>query len=234
MDRWMPTITIDKDRLCAQLWQIGFQGPASDKAVPRHLPVQQILWQLIQAKDAGLLSGFVALIAYCATHQISIDLETLIGEHPSKPEERRSMSQMLLASLLILKALNHDLPSDLKGLQAPLQMAHGDLLSQPTIQLANGLILNTKDLQQAIAAYLNPATVQPLACSDPNRPTPLDQHLKRLFAPKQIDLIHKKLNNQPMTKTEREYFSRVVRKRLEALADREMYDMARLLIFGAR
>jgi hypothetical protein len=62
-----------------------------------------------------------------------------------------------------------------------------------------------------------------------NRSASLQTHLKRLFSPKQRDLVFKKLNGESFTKTEREYYSRVVRKKLQAIADSEVgYIAARL------
>ena len=54
--------------------------------------------------------------------------------------------------------------------------------------------------------------------------------LAQMFTVRQKALLKKKLDNQPFTKTEREYFSRVVKKRLQALADDELHQMARELV----
>lgn len=51
-------------------------------------------------------------------------------------------------------------------------------------------------------------------------------YLSLFFAPKQRDLLQKKLRGEPLTKTEREYFSRVVKKKLLALADPDLHRLA--------
>jgi hypothetical protein len=51
------------------------------------------------------------------------------------------------------------------------------------------------------------------------RSAELDASLDRLFSPKQKDLVFKKLNGEAFTKTEREYYSRIVRKKLLSIAD---------------
>ena len=51
-------------------------------------------------------------------------------------------------------------------------------------------------------------------------------YLSQFFAPKQRDLVEKKLRGEPLTKTEREYFSRVVKKKLLALADPDLHRLA--------
>jgi hypothetical protein len=54
------------------------------------------------------------------------------------------------------------------------------------------------------------------------RTTELDACLDRLFSPKQKDLVFKKLNRESFTKTEREYYSRIVRKKLRAIANSQV------------
>ena len=54
----------------------------------------------------------------------------------------------------------------------------------------------------------------------------IQTYLDRLFSPKQKDLIFKKLRQETFTKTEREYYSRVVRKKLVAIAHPEIIEIA--------
>lgn len=50
--------------------------------------------------------------------------------------------------------------------------------------------------------------------------------LSLFFAPKQRDLLRKKLHGESLNKTEREYFSRVVKKKLMAIVDPDLQRMA--------
>lgn len=50
--------------------------------------------------------------------------------------------------------------------------------------------------------------------------------LSLFFAPKQRDLLRKKLRGESLNKTEREYFSRVVKKKLMALVDPDLQRIA--------
>ena len=54
--------------------------------------------------------------------------------------------------------------------------------------------------------------------------------LSQLLSPKQADLFKRKLDGLPMTKTEQEYYSRSVKKKVVALANAELHDMARKLL----
>lgn len=60
----------------------------------------------------------------------------------------------------------------------------------------------------------------------------LEYALSQVFSPKQKELFLKKLRNEKLSKTEREYFSRVVKKRVSALANQELNRLAQRLLQG--
>ena len=54
----------------------------------------------------------------------------------------------------------------------------------------------------------------------------LEYSLSQVFSPKQKELFLKKLRREKLTKTEREYFSRTVKKKVLALANTELHRLA--------
>jgi len=54
--------------------------------------------------------------------------------------------------------------------------------------------------------------------------------LSQVFSPKQKELFLKKLKREKLTKTEKEYFSRVVKKKVLALANPELHHLAQKLL----
>jgi hypothetical protein len=58
----------------------------------------------------------------------------------------------------------------------------------------------------------------------------LEYALSQLFSPKQKELFKKKLKGEPLNKTEREYFSRTVKKKVSALANPELHRLAQKLM----
>lgn len=54
--------------------------------------------------------------------------------------------------------------------------------------------------------------------------------MSRLFSPKQKELFKRKLSGLPLNKTEQEYFSRVVKKKTQALANEQLHRMAKTLL----
>jgi len=57
----------------------------------------------------------------------------------------------------------------------------------------------------------------------------LNLHLSTLFSPKQKELVFKKYNKEPLTKTEHEYYPRVVKKKIMALTNGELKRIATAL-----
>lgn len=58
----------------------------------------------------------------------------------------------------------------------------------------------------------------------------LQQALSQIFSPKQKELVLKKFRGDSLTKTEREYYSRTIRKKLAALANPELQRLAQRLL----
>jgi hypothetical protein len=54
--------------------------------------------------------------------------------------------------------------------------------------------------------------------------------MSKIFSPKQKELFKKKLDGLPLNKTEQEYYSRAVKKKVMALANVELHKMARRLL----
>jgi hypothetical protein len=57
----------------------------------------------------------------------------------------------------------------------------------------------------------------------------LEFAMSQVFSPKQKELFLKKLHNEKLNKTEREYYSRVARKKVQALANPELHNLAQKL-----
>lgn len=58
----------------------------------------------------------------------------------------------------------------------------------------------------------------------------LEYALSQVFSPKQKELFFKKLKGEKLTKTEREYYSRAVKKKVSALANPELHRLAQKII----
>lgn len=60
----------------------------------------------------------------------------------------------------------------------------------------------------------------------------LRRKMRRIFTARQAEIALKKLDGGGLTKTEAEYYSRVIRKKAAALADEELHSLAKRLVSG--
>jgi hypothetical protein len=55
-------------------------------------------------------------------------------------------------------------------------------------------------------------------------------HLKQFFTERQIEIIFKKFNQEKLTKTETEYYSRSIKKKLVAISNRRLHEKSRQIL----
>ncbi len=98
--------------------------------------------------------------------------------------------------------------------------------------MSNGMYVSMQALENTLDIYMAGSVHYHRAASRPQvpkKPIALDIMLDRLFSPKQKELIFKRRDGNSFTKTEREYYSRIVRKKLEAIASDELGELAKKL-----
>jgi hypothetical protein len=143
------------------------------------------------------------------------------------------LEKLLLISAELFDLEGIEAPQNLKKIASSLKAKYGTLLSAKMLPLSSGLSISIRAIQDTLREYI--AKTKPIIPAfersgleqEPsravlNRSADLQTYLGRLFSPKQRELVFKKLNGESFTKTEREYYSRVVRKKLMAIADSEV------------
>ncbi len=195
-----------------------------------------ILDALANAGDAGIVVRFPAILAICARRGLSLNYQALFSRYRETSPKRQNMEKLLLASAMIFNLQGLKPPKNLVEIAASLKAKYGDLLTRGKFKLSNGMHITMQDLQHSLKAY----TADRLKSQAHQDKTPrslsntLDVYLDRIFSTKQKELVFKKRDGGEFTKTEREYFSRIVRKKLEAIANEEVVRLARELIYNSR
>ena len=199
-----------------------------------------ILDALANSDDRSLVVQFPAILSICARNGISLDSHVLFSKYWESSPKKQSLEKLLLISAELFELEGIEGPRNLIKIASSLKAKYGSLISAEMLSLSSGLTIAIRDIQKALrqhaarAEQVMSAVEQNRADHHPNRSNlnrkaGLQTHLDRLFSPKQKDLVFKKLNREPFTKTEREYYSRVVKKKLEAIADSELSDIANRL-----
>lgn len=190
-----------------------------------------ILDALAGADDPSLVARFPAVLAICARNGIELNTQDLLARYWETSPKRQNLEKLLLISSWLLKHEKIQEPKNLNKITASLSGKYTDLFSGEICQLSNGLRVSTRDMQTALKQFAlgQNHTISNSRNDSPPHSAEIQSYLERLFSPKQIDLIFKKLGQKPLTKTEREYYSRVVRKKLAAIAHPEVIGIAKAL-----
>lgn len=194
----------------------------------------QLLASLVESKDVRLLEGFPIVLANCLFNRdTELDLIKVEKMLPNK-QTHRFFWQLINLSVDLFNLYGVPLVHK-KALEKV--RAHWEKATYPKHSLADGTLLKLSgqkfDPNRLKRAFLNYVVGSQLGEEKTREEKQRIQEefrqefaLSLLFSPKQKELLYKRLHGQPMTKTEREYFSRVVRKKLQALADPDLHRLA--------
>ena len=192
-----------------------------------------ILDALASSNDPALVVRFPVVLSICARNGVSLNSHALFSKYWESSPKKKNLEKLLLISGELFDLDGIEAPQNLKKIVRSLKAKYGSLQSTRLLSLSSGMTVSIKDIQNTLRDYTfkikNAASESTGATSgrEPKtdmlqRSTELDTCLNRLFSPKQKDLVFKKLNNESFSKTEREYYSRVVRKKLKAIANSQV------------
>jgi hypothetical protein len=190
-----------------------------------------ILDALAGADDSSLVARFPAVLAICAQKGIELTSQALFSRYWESSPKRQNLEKLLLVSASLFKQHHSKAPKNLEKITESFKTKYRDLFSGEIIQLSDGIQVSIKDMHKTLRMYTSDPKGAKAVSSQSGRAWSMQLYiyLDRLFSPKQKDLVFKKLNGESFTKTEREYYSRVVRKKLEAIADKELREIAEAL-----
>lgn len=194
---------------------------------------EEVLLNLLKENDSRLLEGFP--VAYDnilnSQKQLSLDVKSL------SEKEKDKLLTLLLLTYVLLKLFGEDKAKLTETENALSKVSKKwreglkdveDKFNHSDFVKVNGALLATDRLKKQFRNY-----VVHFGAKHENEPK-LDMELELLlsqfFTPKQKDLLKKRTKHEVMTKTEREYYSRVVNKRLKALANEQLYTFAQHML----
>jgi len=199
-----------------------------------------ILDALASSNDQALVIRFPAVLSICARNGVALNSHALFSKYWESSPKKQNLEKLLLISAELFDLEGIEAPKNLKKIASSLKAKYGTLLSAKMLPLSSGISISMRDIQNTLRDYTAKtkdamtAFKQGKLEQEPtrdilNRSADLQVHLRRLFSSKQKDLVFKKLNRKPFTKTEREYYSRVVRKKLASIANSEVSYIANRL-----
>lgn len=209
------------------------------------IDLQETLKSLVESNDPRLCESFPIVIYNCSMNKNEpnyCDFSSVVKSFRENKENREAFLQLLYLSLLTFKLFNEKehLASDLNKLfeKKHVLTRFRKTFDSKFVDSSNVDVGNTRlNLGRMKNIFLNF-----LIAKEENEQKTLSETLEfrknlqtelflsRLFPPKQKEIIKKKLRGEKLNRSEAQYYSRVIKKRLKAIADDEVHKLAGSLI----
>jgi hypothetical protein len=225
---------LEREQLTEQLARYGYELLKPSPSASG----EQVLARLARQDEVRLLEAFPVVLARLLHDRQALDWESKRwkpSDDFSPPEEKR-LAFLLAASFWVLtssgltkheKRLRQLLRKFKQGPQFVESL--GPLFESSETLRMDGLELSAERLKNSFRLY-HIRLFKNEQAEKKRQALQFDLLLSELFTTRQKELLRKKYLNEPMTKTEKEYFYRVLKKRLKALAHAEIHQFARRLV----
>lgn len=229
----------EKDQLMTDLARYGY---ALHQPAPAAREPEEVLSNLLKQEDPRLLEGFPVVLAHALKEKETLEWErskpkrSLVEEMPGKFKDRLALLLSLSYLLFRLFGLEKKYENRVLKLLSGLEDGEDTLknLTEPFVRSESvsgaGVTLSVERLKNSFRNYVTQAGESGKVVEEKRRVLELELLLSELFTPRQKELLNKRLAGRPFTKTEQEYFYRVVKKRLRALANEDLHRFARDLV----
>lgn len=222
-----------REDLVSNLSRFGYTLVSPETHRNKKYEALELLEELVDSDDPRLVEGFPVVLANCARQDLNLDFSALLSRQKHDSRKQHDLELLLLVSSDLLSQQGLDQPGNLESLSKTLKTKYGDLLSNDAVTLSNKVSLSTERLRNTLERYtteiVTSRTIREREKDRQRRSFQLNYYLSTLFAPKQKELVLKKYHGEPLNKTEQEYFSRNVKKKLEAMTNKDVMKIAKAL-----
>lgn len=198
------------------------------------LDVNKTLYDVLVSKEIRLLEGFPVMLIN-AMESKSFDYEKLMNKFKNTKDKLIFVNFMEL-SLAIYKF--HQLEFEWKNALLSKLTEHEkknlntflEHLKKNETFFISDYQFSSERIKNIFLNYSKKEEKNTKEIAKKQEELSLEYALSQIFPPKQKNLFKKKLKGEQMTKTEKEYFSRVIKKKIIALSNSELHHMARKIL----
>ena len=198
------------------------------------LEVNKTLAEVVKSSDTRRWEGFPVMLANAAeSYQFS---PAMVNELLKTNEKKDLFHGVMLLSGAMYSLFHLSFPwlntfyKDLsKADQAKVKKWKRVLSSNHTLQLKD-VTFDPERLKRLFELYFEEKVEKLKRRRERYEEFSLEYALSQVFSPKQRELFNKKLEGLPLTKTEREYYSRTVKKKVFALANSDLHSLSKTLL----
>ena len=192
------------------------------------------LAEVVKSKDTRLWEAFPVLLANAA-QEYSFDNDQIL-KNLIKREDHENFQNLLLLSLALYQyyhlsfVWSNQLKKQLSDQDAVrLQKFRNNIAHGDVFYVGKKRFIPDR-LFEIFNNYFKKDAEKTKQLKEKYEDLSLEYALSQLFSPKQKELFKKKLKGEPLNKTEREYYSRAVKKKVSALANPDLHRLAQKLM----
>lgn len=197
------------------------------------LDANKTLAEVVKSKDPRLWEGFPVLLANAA-QEYSFEYDRVADD--LSDDDRKIFHGLVLLSLALYQhhrlsfAWSNKLKSILSDEELNFLKEVQNALSHNDVVPVGNTFLHSYRLKMTFNNYFERDAEKAKKVKEKYEALSLEYALSQLFSPKQKELFKKKLAGEPLNKTEKEYYSRTVKKKVSALANPELHRLAQKLM----
>jgi len=221
---------MDKNFFYKNLSLLGYQLLHTDEPQDVDLTIAEI----IKSNDVRLWEGFPIVLANA--QEKSLFDKDKVENNLDNEEQKKVFQELLVMSLALYKTLNLNFSWSKKLLSKmtnveknKINFIRNNLVSRKDFDLG-GTKMSCERLLSTMNNYLSETQQKYNDLVSRKSQLGLEYSLSQLLSPKQKELFFKKLRREKLTKTEKEYYSRVVKKKVIALANQDVNQLSQKLL----
>ncbi len=217
-------MTDNRQKLLRQLPRFGYTLFEPDTRPDPN----EVLAEMVKSHDARILEGFPVVLAnILAQDKKAVDV-TKLEKRLRLLDDRRLVRELLAISAQLFRLYNVPGFDDPSLNRFATRNVYDEFIRQNSVLEIFGLSVHPERLRNTFRNYYQRDLIESRNKERAflHEQFQTEYYLSQLLSPKQKELLMKKLHGEKMTKTEKEYFSRTVRKKLVALADPDLHRMA--------
>ena len=197
----------------------------------------ELLKELVRAEEARLLEGFTVVLCSGLRREppVALSFERIEESLASSGEKKRF--RLLVGITWQLMLMLPDAREQRQLLSDYLDKNDPNVLAEVRKAFAEGKSLNAGRTKLSVERLQTTFSNYVLAAEkgererlseqiERAREISFNESLNDLFSERQVEIIRKVLARQTLTKTEREYYSRIIKKRMAAIANADLQTLA--------
>ncbi|HEY9680123.1 MAG TPA: hypothetical protein V6C86_00850 [Oculatellaceae cyanobacterium] len=199
-----------------------------------------VLRKIVTSDDARILEGFPIVFSNILLDGLlTFDLVEFENSLPKAYQRRFRMLVAVSYHFIFVIPNNLEarqiLSSYLKKRDPELLLTIPQVLASNTpLNIGQGIVLSPERLTNAYGRYFSHRQLEQNESIsnkiEKERVELFQKAIALLFTDKQTTLLYKLLDKKPVTKTEKEYFSRTLKPRLKAICNKDLQDLATMIL----